>query len=271
VKLKNSFLSSLLAMLLAFSGPASLVVAAQDGAAPAPAATPTPKGRWDSEVFIISRNEKGETVCRLATPAERRHLAQPEKARPGRVLIYPGARQPQAEAGDVTSPRVPQTDSGQALMPSAGLNIVLHGTTNLNNNIAARDAFIVAANRWEALISTQMTVVLDVDFGPDFFGQPYSSPQVLGATGTAESSRRYSTVRQQLLAASPTAAETTLYNALPAANVPVELNGAPASASSVRLTATVARALGIEPDITNPDALAIGQGAASARSPRPSA
>jgi hypothetical protein len=257
VRLKNSFLSSLLAFLLAFAALPPLA-AAQDAAAPAAG-----KARWGSEVFIITRNAQGESVCRLATPEERRRLLRPEAARPDRVLIYPGARQPMLDVKDNdggAAPSAMTTSTGAQLAPSAGLRIVLHGTPQLNANTTARDAFIAAANKWEARISTRMTVVLDVDFGPTFFGQDWSSEDVLGATGSAQTTRRYSTVRNQLRAASPRAEETALYNALPATSVPVELNNATTSTSSVRLTATVARALGIVPDITNPDAVPLNQG-----------
>ncbi|MDQ3805516.1 MAG: NF038122 family metalloprotease, partial [Acidobacteriota bacterium] len=257
MRLRKSFLSSLLAFLLAFAA-LPLPAAAQDAAAPAAG-----KAGWDSEIFIITRNAQGESVCRLATPEERRQFARPVEARPDRVLIYPGARQPllgSKDGEDGASPAALTTSTGAQLMPSAGLRIVLHGTTQLNSNAAARDAFIAAANKWEARISTRMTVVLDVDFGAQNFGRDWTSPSVLGATGTRLTSRRYSTVRNQLRIASPRAEETTLYNALPASSVPVELNGATTSASSVRLSVPTARALGLVPDITNPDAVPAQQG-----------
>ena len=68
------------------------------------------------------------------------------------------------------------TETGTPLLPSAGIRIVLHGTQQLQNNPTARDAFIVAANRWEALISTPITVVIDVDFGTTFFGTAFPRP-----------------------------------------------------------------------------------------------
>jgi hypothetical protein len=265
VKAKNSLLSSLLILVLAFAGPASLVAAAAPAApaqeAPAAqTASAAPKGRWNREVMIITRDASGKTVCREATPEERRNLMRPEGPRPDRVLIYPGAsrRTALAKAGVADAMT---TESGQNLLPSAGLDIVLHGTPQLNSNAAARDAFIVAANRWEAIISNQMTVVIDADFGPTFFGTEFSSPSVLGATGTFEVTKRFSTVRQQLLAAGPLAAEQTLYNALPATDVPTETTGGTASSTrSTRLAAPLARALGLEPDITNPDVFQIGDG-----------
>jgi Calx-beta domain len=260
VKLNKSLLSSLLSLLLAFAGPAALVAALGTEAPAQDAPAATSKGRWNSDVYVITRGAKGETVCREATPAERRNLMRPELERPGRVLIYPGASRRAAldGVGKAGGPNAVTTDSGQTLLPSAGLQIVLHGTSQLNGNTQARDAFIAAANRWEAIISTQMTVVLDVDFGTTFFGQPWSSPNVLGATGTAEVTRRYSNVRGQLLAAAPAAAEATFYNALPASSVPTEISSGAGSASATRLALPLARALGLTPDIVNPDTVALG-------------
>src|SRR6266566_3622891 len=69
----------------------------------------------------------------------------------------------------------PRNEQLPNIQPSAGLRIILHGTSQLNQNAIARNAFIVAANRWEAIISTPVTVVLDVDFGTTFFGTPFPS------------------------------------------------------------------------------------------------
>src|SRR6185295_2540431 len=123
--------------------------------------SPNTKIENSSEIFVLQRNDRGESICRLATPTERRHMAARERA--GVVkTIYPGGRRVN-DKREVLAPTV--TETGTPLLPSAGLRIVLHATTQLQNNPVARDAFIVAANRWEALVSTPITVVLDVDFG----------------------------------------------------------------------------------------------------------
>ncbi|HZB47217.1 MAG TPA: NF038122 family metalloprotease, partial [Pyrinomonadaceae bacterium] len=253
-------LAVLLTLLTAITGPASLALA-QEAQQEAPAAAATAVKQPDENVFVIYRDETtGETACREATPAEKLELDRGGDAGPTNVIYEGGERLFAPDGGGVKGARANlTTETGLALQPSVGLRIVLHGTTQLQNNPAARDAFIVAANRWEARISTQMTVVLDADFGPTIFGDDFD-PGVLGATFTSETSRRFSTVRQQLLAASPGAEETTLFNALPDSSVPVELNGTSASTRSIRLASTVARAIGVIPDITNPDGLPIGQG-----------
>src|SRR6185369_9101890 len=144
------------------------------------------------------------------------------------------------------------------LLPSAGLRIVLHGTTQLEQNQQAKNAFITAANRWEAVIATPITVVLDVDFGPTFFTQPYDDPDILGQTATVSSVGPYSDLRQRLINRASSAAETQLYNALPATQVPIEQNGVVTNVNNARVARPNARALGIVPDITNPDSVPIG-------------
>ena len=140
--------------------------------------------------------------------------------------------------------------AGLALQVSAGLRIVLHGTSQLEQNQTAKNAFIVAANRWEAIISTPITVVIDVDFGPTFFGTPYSDPSILGATGLSAVTGPYSDLRQRLINGASTIVEQQLYNALPATAVPVDFNGISNNVASAELSVPNARALGIVVDIS---------------------
>jgi hypothetical protein len=250
VKLRR-ILICLLAFLTASVSLASVFAQAQSES-PASAE----KRALNSEAFIIYVNARGEATCRIATPAERNGITE----RNGdRRVIYSGAprRGPGTDGEKLTASATGGTLP--ALLPSAGLRIVLHGTAQLDQNQEAKNAFIVAANRWEAVISSQITVVLDVDYGADFFGTPYSSPDILGQTGTARVNSTLSNVRGRLINGSPTSAEQSLYNALPTGSVPVEFGGATSNLSSVRLARPNARALGLVADITNPDALAIGQ------------
>jgi Calx-beta domain-containing protein len=209
----------------------------------------------DEEVFVMYRNERGESVCRIASAEEKRRLSRRGEAGLTRI-IYPGGTRPWIDELNAAAPAA--TETGTTLLPSAGIRIVLHGTQQLQNNPTARDAFIVAANRWEALISTPITVVIDADFGTTFFGMPFPDPDVLGLTITADRFAQLAAVRQQLISNAPGPEGSQLYNALPT-TVPVELNGS-AIASRVQMTKTTSRALGLTPDITNPDPLTIGQG-----------
>jgi hypothetical protein len=253
VKLRR-ILICLLAFLTASVGLAS--VSAQTESESAASAE---KRARNSESFVIYVNARGDVTCRIATPAELRRVT--ERSGETRV-IYSGAPRRPTTGGEEKLSTSEAATSGTlpALLPSAGLHIVLHGTSQLEQNQEAKNAFIVAANRWEAVISSQITVVLDVDYGPTFFGTAYDDPNILGQTGTARVTTTLSNVRNRLLTGSPTTEEQSLYNALPASSVPVEFGGTTTSLSSVRLARPNARALGIVSNITNPDSLAIGQG-----------
>src|SRR5215208_455972 len=210
----------------------------------------------DEQIFVVYRNERGEFACRDATKTERERINGRRRGGSTR-LIYDGAAKQRSKSGTQKSTSVPTPDL--ALQPSAGLRIVLHGTTQLKQNPQAEAAFIIAANRWEAIIATPITVVLDVDFGTTFFGQPYPNPGILGATGTASNTGTFSDLRQRLINGASNAGESQLYNALPATTVPIELNNGVTSFSNAEVTRANARALGIVPDITNPESLSLGQ------------
>jgi Calx-beta domain len=265
VKLRNRILTCALACLTALSGVVSAAAGAQTERAPAFAPAYDSSGGKSLRSgygAVVYLDENGMAVCRTASDSELRSIL----TRSGeKRLIYSGAPRMRAPGGKIVdSPLAAEveTDTGQlALAPSAGLHIFLHGTTQLEGNQEAKNAFIVAANRWEARISTPINVVIDVDFGTTFFGTPFSSSGVIGATGTADMGSPLSNVRARLLANSPTAAEQAVYNALPTDAVPTEssVNGFFRS-TSVRLGLPNARALGLVDDIANPAALDIGDG-----------
>ena len=204
--------------------------------------------------FILYQNEQGETVCRPATAEERARI----RAAAGTHVIYRGAplrRRVTTFGYEVLEPNAAvtaQDSTGLALLPSAGLTIVLQGTAQLEANPAAKAAFIAAANRWEAVISTPITVTLSVDFGPNFFNEgPYNNPGTIGQTGSfviknnAGNDPTLANVRSRLIGNSnATPAELALYNALPVDSVPVEYNGATVNVSNVRVNTAQAHALG---------------------------
>ena len=207
----------------------------------------------DEQIFVVYRNEHGEFACRDATKTERERITGRRGGGATR-LIYNGAPREGSKSGGPRTTSV--SPIALALQPSAGLRIILHGTTQLDQNQQAKNAFIVAANRWEAVIATPITVVLDVDFGPTFFGQPYPDEDILGQTGTASAVGPFPDLRQRLINHASNSSESQLYNALPASTVPVEGS---TSLSSARVAKPNARALGIVPDITDPDSLMFGE------------
>jgi hypothetical protein len=101
------------------------------------------------------RDADGEEAMRLAMPRDRRGLRL------------------------ISSPQINQTN---------GLKIILRATEQLESNPAAKAAFLRAAAMWESVIQSPITVVIDVDFGPTFFGQSFpdgavglTNPQLLFA------------------------------------------------------------------------------------------
>ncbi|HEX8283724.1 MAG TPA: NF038122 family metalloprotease [Pyrinomonadaceae bacterium] len=236
--------AALLALLFSFAGAFVAPASAQSAGGDADAAT------YDSvadESFVIFQNEAGETVCRPATPAERERIRNVS----GTHVIYHGAprRKVIDGGGEYLMQNSVEDSSGLALQASAGLTIVLNGTAQLESFPEAKNAFILAANRWESLISTPITITLNVDYGPTFFGDEYDSTTILGQTGSfviksGGQDPTLSQVRTRLLNTASGSNETALYNALPSSALPIEYNDAASTVSNVRVNTAQARALG---------------------------
>ncbi|HYH85107.1 MAG TPA: NF038122 family metalloprotease, partial [Pyrinomonadaceae bacterium] len=239
---KRSLTLCLLALLFASVGSFAPGARAQQSAA---------EGEFvavPEEAYVLFQNESGETICRVANAAERARI---NRQSGDTHVIYRGAplRRKIVHGNEVLEANSSADNTGLALLPSAGLTIVLEGTAQLDANPTAKNAFIIAANRWEAIISTPITITLKVDYGTTFFGEEYGDANILGQTGSFiiksnGNDPSLSTVRQRLIASGQTASELELYNALPSSSVPVEFNGTTVSASSVRVNTALARAIG---------------------------
>ena len=99
-----------------------------------------------NKAFVAVQNERGEIACRPATAEERRVSAARNGGGPTRVIYSGAPRRKDMPYGSQlwTSDEA----AGLALQVSAGLRIVLHGTSQLEQNQTAKNEFIVAANRW---------------------------------------------------------------------------------------------------------------------------
>jgi hypothetical protein len=182
--------------------------------------------------FLIYADEKGDTVCREATDSEAREL---DKIKPAGLrpinhldLIKSGLK---AEA-------LPQH-----------LTIILRASANLQANAPAMAAFTRAAQAWENIITSPVTIYIDADVGPNNFGTPWDDG-VLGATSSPSISVGYTTVRSTLNAIANTAAKQTVYNALPQSSVPIDSGSG--SATTVSVSATIARAIGLADPTAQP-------------------
>ena len=192
-----------------------------------PSAQSTP----ENEHFILYKTPDGDTICREATLAERIDLEKitPRNLRP------------------INHTEVKELEPRAASHGAPHLKIVLLATANLNENPAAKAAFIRAAAVWENLITSPVTLYLDVDYGPTNFGQTWPS-NTLGSTSGADSVIvNYPTFRRNLVNRANTTAKLGTYNSLPNNTVPTDLG----DAASVIVSAAIARATGL----LNPTAL----------------
>ena len=131
----------------------------------------------------------------------------------------------------------------------AGLTIILRATSQLDRFPDAKAAFIRAAAEWESRIANPITVIMDVDFGPNRFGDPWDSG-VLGSTlsQSLSSPTIYGSVRTRLIQGASSPAETALYNSLPGAPIPTDKG----ATSAVLAASANFRALGLINPVANP-------------------
>ncbi|MGH9842574.1 MAG: NF038122 family metalloprotease, partial [Blastocatellia bacterium] len=188
-------------------------------------AAPNPSG-------FVTEAEGGQTVCRNATEEEARAMQQRDAEQPLRAINH--------EEATAFSPAQSQD----------GLKIILRGTPQLEQFPTAKAAFIRAAQRWESLIQTPITIVIDVDYGPTRFGQPYRSG-VLGSTIEQEigGPTNYPGVRAALIERASNAQEAALYNALPQSQLPTDIG----ASTGVFGPSAVFRALGRINPVADPN------------------
>lgn len=169
-----------------------------------------------------------QIVCREATLEEARALTERDQNAPLREIAAPD------------SVSVQQT----------GLKIMLRGTSQLKGFPQAEAAFMRAAARWEALISTPITIIIDVDFGPRIFGEKFDE-DTLGGTFSQvlKSDDIYPAVRSSLVAGASSLPESTLYATLPTGTVPTDLG----STQGVAAPSAVFRALGLIEPVADPE------------------
>src|SRR5437763_8886355 len=187
--------------------------------------------------FTVYRNQEGETVCREATPAE---IAQREQADAEGLGLH-----------KINHLGIPDGKSSTSQAPAAtNLTIVLRATQQLQQNAAATAAFTRAAQNWENLIMSPVTIYIDVDFGTTNFGQTWPSG-VLGATSAPGKSYPYQSVRANLIAEATgegNATKQAIFNALPSNSVPTDLG----DASATDVSDSTARAIGLLPATAQP-------------------
>jgi hypothetical protein len=218
--------------------------------------------------FIVNQMN-GVTVCRDATPEELLRINQRDPNQKLRPINHPelfrglskdgagssdapdlGTQSMNAEGQESETATSPQA----ALQPSAGLRIILRGTDQLKANQAAVDAFNKAANNWEAIIITPITIVIDVDYGTTRFGQPWDSDKTLGSTsGGGSPVLSYSGLRSRLVSGQSNADETALYAKLPPSSAGLPTDLSTANVTDMVVSTPIARALTLLPQDAQTD------------------
>jgi len=132
------------------------------------------------------------------------------------------------------------------------LNIILRGTTQLDANPEAKAAFERAAEIWETRIASPITVYVDVDFGPTFFGTPFTSEDVIAATRSLNyvfDPDSYPELRDILIDRADNPAEIAIYNTLPVATIPTDTGDTTRFGASSMLL----QALGVFDPVADPN------------------
>src|SRR6185503_9934202 len=92
-----------------------------------------PTGNTDRyQAFVVAANERGEIACRAATSDERRNAAARNGGGPMRTIYSGAPRRKEMPFG--TEAWTSDETRGLVLKVSAGLRIVLHGTSQLEQN-----------------------------------------------------------------------------------------------------------------------------------------
>jgi len=177
----------------------------------------------------VLESRDGRTTCRPATEAEARAM----RRAPDQQLRVIG--------DEAFAPEQAQR----------GLKIILRGTPRLDGFPEAKAAFLRAARLWELLIQNPITVVIDVDYGPTAFGEPFGE-SVYGVTRFQRHvySNFYPSIRSALIKSAGSPQESALYNSLPPAQLPTDVG----AATGMILHVATLRALGLFSPVADPDA-----------------
>lgn len=179
--------------------------------------------------FMIYQGDHGDTICREATRAERDQL---QKINPKNLR--------QINHTDMNALSASTSDNA-----AANLTIILRATQSLEDAPLAKAAFLRAAANWEAVVNSPVTIYLDADYGSTNFGQPWGAGTLGSTSSPSLSNVSYSTVRQTLISGANSATKQNVYNALPTNSVPVTVDSGNAVSTTVSVSSSIGRAIGL--------------------------
>ena len=179
---------------------------------------------------FVLENVDGAAACRDATPEESQALTNPDDL-VGLHIISPA----------------PDSSINAA---DTGLKIILRATQQLEDFPQAKNSFLRAAATWEKVIQSPITVIIDVDYGPLRFGQPYPDANILGST-TAQKiggASIYPQVRGKLISQATSQRESQIDNALPPDAIQTDIG----TTAGVFAPSAIFRALGMISPVADP-------------------
>ncbi|MCP4407549.1 MAG: hypothetical protein GY807_07270 [Gammaproteobacteria bacterium] len=173
---------------------------------------------------VLAYDKNGNVVCRHATAEEAQELAIYNVSIPLQTITKFDE--------DNSNERITQEQNG--------LRITLQATEQLENFLEAKAAFLRAAKLWESIIASPISIIINVDFGPNRFGSPFPT-NVLGSATPQPIERDFFQVRTALIDGASTQEERSLYETLPLDQIPTDIG----NISSINAPSAVFRALRI--------------------------
>jgi hypothetical protein len=115
----------------------------------------------------------------------------------------------------------------------------------------AKLALARAATQWETFVETEITVVIDIDFGPLLFGEEFAADTVsVTDVQLLTGNSLYPAIRSSLISEASSPQEKSLLDLLPQADLPADLGevtGAAATSASLRVLGLIGQAAQIGP------------------------
>ncbi len=197
------------------------------------AQTATPQANvGGGTVFVTNQNDGGTATRQLATDAAAPYSEAQSQA------------ERNASLHGISSHDVASRSADHAAAKRNGLFLILRGTSQLEQFPQAKAAIQRAAARWETLIQDQISVIVDVDFGPTYFGQSFQSPSAAAVTNVQNllvgSSSFYALILQDMRDKPTDFRQGLIFGALPDGAIPTDVG----DAEILTCATPIARAIG---------------------------